>query len=143
VNDNFSFLADKGDTLEEDDLDLLEENTGSSFRNRLTRLRRARHSDSPPEASSSRRKSGVESSDDDLDDGLPKVRDIQQIWEDRRGDDDDLDDSDGFITSDDDPEGTGAAGEDEKAERREKRRQEKARLKARGGRPELVGMDAK
>jgi transcription elongation factor SPT6 len=127
---------DDGEILEDDDLELLEENTGTSFRNRLTRLRRGRKSGSPVSKL-------VESSEEDLDDDIPKVQDIQRIWDDSRGqDEDDMDDSDAFITSDEDPEGTGAIGEDEKEERRQRRRREKERLKARGGRPELAGMDA-
>jgi transcription elongation factor SPT6 len=130
--------------LEEDDLALLEENTGASFRKRLTRLRRGRHSASPQAEPSGKSKAALDSSEeDDLDDDIPKVQDIQQIWDDSRGqEDDDMDDSE-FITSDEDPEGTDAIGEDEKRQRREQRRKEKQRLKAKGGRPDLAGMDAK
>ena len=72
--------------MEEDDLDLLEENTGASFKHRLTRLRRA--PGSPSARSSGKRKAVVESSDDDLDNDdleLPKVQDIHNIWDDERG----------------------------------------------------------
>ncbi|OBZ75792.1 Transcription elongation factor SPT6 [Grifola frondosa] len=119
---------DEEEGLEEDDLELLEENTGASFsRNRLTRLRRARDSESPPAPSTSRRKAVVESSEDDLDnDDLPQVQDIQNIWDDERAaggrddeDDVDMDDMDNFIE-----------------------RQQKARRKAMGSRPELAGIDA-
>ena len=48
-------------------MELLEENTGTSFRrNNLTRLRRGRDSESPP--AGSRRRKNVIDSDDDLDD---------------------------------------------------------------------------
>ncbi|CCM04612.1 uncharacterized protein FIBRA_06796 [Fibroporia radiculosa] len=140
------------EALEEDDLELLEENTGASFsRNRLTRLRRARDSASPPAPSTSRRKHVVESSDDDLDNDdldLPQVQDIQKIWDDEgnvggldevdEGDDD----MDNFIEYEDEEEPGGAMDEEEREERRqERRRLEKARRKAMG-RPELAGIDA-
>ncbi|PCH37999.1 transcription elongation factor Spt6 [Wolfiporia cocos MD-104 SS10] len=140
------------EALEEDDLELLEENTGTSFsRNRLTRLRRARDSDSPPATSSSKRKAVVESSDDDLDNDdldLPQVQDIQNIWDDERNaggrddEDDGDDDMDNFIEYEDEDEAGGAMDEDEREERRkERRRLEKARRKAMR-RPELAGIDA-
>ncbi|OSX65311.1 hypothetical protein POSPLADRAFT_1167539 [Postia placenta MAD-698-R-SB12] len=140
------------EALEEDDLELLEENTGASFsRNRLTRLRRARDSDSPPAPSSSKRKAVVESSDDDLDNDdldLPQVQDIQNIWDDERNaggrddEDDGDDDMDNFIEYEDEEETGGAMDEDEREERRrERRRLEKARRKAMS-RPELAGIDA-
>ncbi|KAH9951462.1 transcription elongation factor Spt6 [Amylocystis lapponica] len=140
--------------LEEDDLALLEENTGTSFRNknRLTRLRRARDSESPPAPSSSKRKPVVESSDDDLDnDDYPRVQDIHAIWDDGAagGRDDeedmDMDDMDNFIEYEDDDEEEGGGGLDEVAleeRRKERRKLEKARRKAMGSRPELAGIDA-
>ncbi|KAL6300573.1 SH2 domain-containing protein [Sparassis latifolia] len=141
------------EALEEDDLELLEENTGASFKNRLTRLRRARDSESPPVPSSSKRKSVIESSEDDLDNDdldLPQVQDIQNIWDDERAaagredeEDADMDDMDNFIEYEDEEETSGAMDEDEREERRkERRRLEKARRKAMGSRPELAGIDA-
>ncbi|EMD38273.1 hypothetical protein CERSUDRAFT_113442 [Gelatoporia subvermispora B] len=140
------------EVLEEDDLELLEENTGASFsRNRLTRLRRARDSESPP-APSRKQRTVIESSDDDLDNDdidLPQIQDIQNIWDDERGaggrdddDDADLDDMDNFIEYEDEDEGGAGMDEDTREERRrERRRLEKARRKAMG-RPELAGIDA-
>ncbi|KAI0726619.1 transcription elongation factor Spt6 [Fomitopsis betulina] len=142
------------EVLEEDDLELLEENTGASFsRNRLTRLRRARDSESPPAPSSSKRKAVVESSDEDLDNDdleLPAVQDIQNIWDDERNaggrdDDDDMDDDmDNFIEYEDEEEEAGGTMDEEarEARRRERRRQEKARRRALGRAAELGGIDA-
>ncbi|PSR77343.1 hypothetical protein PHLCEN_2v7944 [Hermanssonia centrifuga] len=140
------------DALEEDDLDLLEENTGASFKHRLTRLRRAHDSVSPPAPSSSRRKAVVESSDEDLDNDdleLPQVQDIQNIWDDDRAagrddeDDVDMDDMDNFIEYEEEDEQGGGMDEEEREERRrERRRLEKERRKALGSRPELSGIDA-
>ncbi|KZT09507.1 transcription elongation factor SPT6 [Laetiporus sulphureus 93-53] len=145
------YHREEEEALEEDDLELLEENTGASFRNRLTRLRRARDSESPPASSSSKRKAVVESSDEDLDNDdldLPHVQDIQSIWDDERNaggrdDEDDIDDDmDNFIEYEDEEETGGAMDEDEREERRkERRRLEKARRKAMS-RPELAGIDA-
>lgn len=130
--------------MEDDDLELLEENTGKAYKkNRLTRLRRGRESESPP-ASSSKRRAVVESSDDDLDDegGVPRVQDIQRIWDDDRGreeDEDDID-MDDFIEYDEPEEGGAAIDE---AERQRMKKQQQLRKKARGARPELAGIDAK
>ncbi|KAI0093685.1 transcription elongation factor Spt6 [Irpex rosettiformis] len=138
------------EALEEDDLDLLEENTGTSFKHRLTRLRRA--PGSPSARSSGKRKAVVESSEDDLDNDdleLPKVQDIHNIWDDERGggrddeDDADMDDLDNFIDDEDEDEQGAAMDEEEREERRrERRRLEKERRKAMGSRPELSGIDA-
>jgi transcription elongation factor SPT6 len=91
----------------------------------------------------------VESSDDDLDQDdldLPKVQDIQRIWDDDRmggQDDDDPDDMENFIDYDED-EDDGVANEEEREEkRRERRKLEKERRRAMGSRPGLVGMDAR
>ena len=72
-----------------------------------TRIRHARD-ESPPAAGSSLRKAVIESSDDDLDDTIPNIRDIHNIWDDDRNaardDDDDLDDMDNFIEYEEDEE---------------------------------------
>ncbi|KAJ4498038.1 SH2 domain-containing protein [Lentinula lateritia] len=134
--------------LEEDDLDLLEENTGGTFKkSRLKRLVRRGASESPPTASSSKRRAVVESSDEDLDDDpLPKVQDIQQIWDDQRDEfDDDADgDIDDFIEYDDEEEGGMPMDERAREERRKERRrqQQEFRRKSRGAHPELAGIDA-
>ncbi|KAH7889357.1 SH2 domain-containing protein [Phlebopus sp. FC_14] len=137
---------DEEEALEEDDLELLEENTGTSFRNRLTRLRRGREDGSPPVASSSRRKQVVESSEDDLDneDDLPQVQDIQRIWDDERagGGREDEEDMDDFIEYEDEDEGAGAMDEQDREERRRVRKKlERQRRRALGSRPELAGID--
>ncbi|KAG5645250.1 hypothetical protein DXG03_006667 [Asterophora parasitica] len=138
------------EVLEDEDLELLEENTGASFKKnrRLTRLRRGRGSESPG-ASSFKRKTVVDdSSEDDLDNGgLPQVQDIQRIWDDdRRGEeeDDDADmDMDDFIEYDDEDEGAAAMDEETREERRREKKQEaERRKKAWGVIPELAGIDA-
>ncbi|KAI0670362.1 transcription elongation factor Spt6 [Trametes maxima] len=135
------------DALDEDDLELLEENTGSAFpRRRITRIRPGRE-DSPPAPSSSKARAVVESSDeDDLDnDDFPRIQDIHNIWDDERaaaGRDDDDVDMDDFIEYEDEDEAGGAMDEAEREERRrERRRLEKARRRAFGSRPELAGID--
>ncbi|KAI0256807.1 transcription elongation factor Spt6 [Lactifluus subvellereus] len=144
---------DEDEVLEDDDLELLEENTGETFarKNKLTRLRRGRDSGSPPVASTSRRKSVVESSEDDLDIGRPatsRTNDISRIWDDDKGaggreEEEDMDDMDNFIDYDDEEEGHGDMDEEEREERRrERRRLEKERRKALGSHPELTGIDA-
>lgn len=132
--------------LEEDDLELLAENTGGTFKkNRLTRLRRGRVSDSPP-AASSRRRNVVESSDEDIDndEALPQVQDIQKIWDDERGRDEEEEygdmDLDDFIEYD---EEGGAMDEATRAERRREHQELQRRKRAFGSRPELAGIDAK
>lgn len=135
------------DALEEDDLELLEENTGTSFRNRrLTRLRRGREDGSPPASSSSRRKQVVESSEDDLDDDedLPQVQDIQRIWDDERAgrgqeDEEDMDD---FIDYEDEEEAGGLDEQEREERRRERKKLERQRRRAMGSIPELSGIDA-
>ncbi|KAG6874201.1 hypothetical protein C0995_003747 [Termitomyces sp. Mi166 len=130
--------------LEEEDLDLIEENTGASFkRDRLTRLHRRRDSESSA-ASPSKRKAVVESSDDDLDnDGLPQVEDIQRIWDDERRGEEYDDEMDDFIEDDEEEEGGLPMDERAREERRREKRQEQERRKrARGAVPELAGIDA-
>ena len=133
------------ETLEEDDLDLLEENTGGAFKrkSRLTRLR-YRDSESPSAVSSSKRRTVVESSEDDLDDedGSREPPDIGKIWDDVRGPDDDEDMSD-FIQYSSEEEGGVAMNEEAREARRQEKRQELMRRKRARVRPELVGIDAK
>ncbi|VDB95810.1 unnamed protein product, partial [Peniophora sp. CBMAI 1063] len=124
--------------LEDDDLDLMEENTGEQFkRSKLKRLRHGRESDSPPAASSSKRRNAV-LSDDDLDAEdleLPSRGGINDIW----AEDEDEDD---FIDCDEEEEGAGGMDEAEREQlRREKRRQENERRQAMRSRPELSGID--
>lgn len=137
--------------MEEDDLDLLEENTGTSFKHRLTRLRRAHDSESPPAASSSRRRNVVRSDDEDLDNDdleLPQVQDIHNIWDDDRAagrdeeGDEDMDDMDNFIDYEDEEEEQGDE-ETREERRRERRKLEKERRNAMRSRPELSGIDAR
>ncbi|KAG5728025.1 Transcription elongation factor SPT6 [Termitomyces sp. T112] len=135
---------EEDDGLEEEDIELLEENTGASFkRDRLTRLHRRRDSESPA-ASSSKRRTVVESSDDDLDnDGLPRVEDIQRIWDDERRGEEDYDEMDDFIEDDEEEEGGPPMDERAREERRREKKQEQERRKrARGAVPELAGIDA-
>lgn len=92
----------------------------------------------------------VVSSDDDLDidDALPRVQDIQRIWDDDRGRDEEDDygdmDMDDFIEYDEEEEGGVAMDEEAREERRkEKKQEQERRKKARAARPELAGIDAK
>jgi transcription elongation factor SPT6 len=139
---------DKNEGLDEDDLDLLAENTGGRIaRSKLTRLRRGRESgDEGP----SRRRGLDDSSDSGIDEaniiGVREVTDIQNIWEDDRGvrdDDDDMDMDDFIADEDEEEEGAGAMAEEEREERRrEKRRLAMERRQMLKGRPELTGIDA-
>lgn len=141
--------------MDDEDLELLEENTGGRIaRSRhLTRLRRGRDSDSGDQASSSKRKAAVESSDDDLDEsniiGARQIQDIQNIWDDERAgvsrdDDEDIDMDDFIDDEDDEEEGAGAMAEEEREERRrERRRLEKERRKVARSNPQLTGIDKK
>lgn len=126
--------------LDEDDLDLMAENTGTrASRSRLTRLRRGRASSSrsvTPDETRAPRARRAQGSDDE---SLPDANDINRIWEDeRRPDDEDMDD---FIEDDLDEE-PGMGEEEREEQRRERRRAEKERRKAMGARPELAGIDA-
>ncbi|PFH54298.1 hypothetical protein AMATHDRAFT_135887 [Amanita thiersii Skay4041] len=139
---------EEDEALEEDDLELLEENTGASFKkSRLTRLRRGRESESPPTMSNSKRRTVVESSDEDMDnDEARHVPDIQNIWDDGRDEEDDYNDMDMDDFIDYDEEEEGGVPMDEKAReerRREKRQEQERRKRARGARlPEFAGIDA-
>jgi len=115
-------------------------------KNRLTRLRRGRDSESPP-ATSSRRKAIVESSDDDLDEGRQQGTGLPNLWDDdRRGDDEEEEgdmDTDSFIEYSDEDEGAGGNEEAREERRREKKQDAERRKRARRVRPELAGIDAK
>ena len=146
---NVILERDEEEDLEEDDLELLEENTGAPrSKGRLTRLRRGRDSASPAAAESRhKRKAVAESSEDDLDDDLelPQVQDIQRIWDDDRGgkgdDEDEGEFSDDFIEYDEEEEAAGAMDEQEREQKRQERRRE--RRKALIGSREMVGIDEK
>ena len=76
-SDYYWCVLDEDEMLEDDDLKLLEENTGETFqcrKNKLTCLRRRSNSRSPPVASTSRCKSMVKSSEDDLAVGTSAIR---------------------------------------------------------------------
>jgi transcription elongation factor SPT6 len=125
--------------LDEDDLDLVEENTGRASSSRLTRLRRG----SSPSERRARRVSDEEEDEDDLE--LPQVhQDIQRIWDDGGGreDDDeaDRDDMDDFIEYEDDDEDQQQMNEQE---RRQKRQEAKQRMRANVVRGSVPGIDAK
>ena len=132
--------------MEEDDLRLVEENIGTSFKKnrRITRFR-DRNSGSPPTASTSKRRVAVDTSEDDLDNDeeLPQAPDITNIWDDERRDDDDEDMSDFIDYSDEEEGGVAMDEEAREARRQEKRQEQMLRKKARGARPELAGIDAK
>ncbi|PPR03612.1 hypothetical protein CVT24_007728 [Panaeolus cyanescens] len=129
----------RNEELEEDDIELLKENTRGSFKQhrRLTRWGGNRDSQSPPATSSAKRRTIVESSDEDLDndEGSRQAQDISNIW----ADDEDLSEDD-FI--DDSDESATGMNEEARAARREERRQENLRRKRARVRPELVGIDA-
>ena len=126
------FLSEE--ILEDDDLELMEENTGSIFKkkSRLAKLR-----DLSRSPASSKRLTIIESSDDDLEMGeRPRVVDISKIWDDR-DEDEDIDD---FIEYSD--EDVAPLNQAAREARREEKRQELRRKRAQV-RPELVGIDAK
>jgi transcription elongation factor SPT6 len=141
------FASEDDEDLEEDDLELLEENTGASFRHRpLKRLTRGRDSASPSDSAARPRKVVIESSDDDLDldNDLPKVQDIQRIWDSKDDEDDaDMDDMDAFIDYSDEEGMEGLDEQEREEKRKERQRRDKARRKVIRGRPELAGIDAK
>ncbi|KAH9946100.1 transcription elongation factor Spt6 [Epithele typhae] len=136
--------------LDEDDLNLIEENTGTSMSRRITRVRPGRESASPPPPSA--RRNVIESSDEDMDndddDGYPRVQDIHNIWDDEKNtggrddDDDGEDDMYNFIDDDDEDAGGAMDEEEREARRKERLKLEKARRRALGSRPELTGIDA-
>jgi transcription elongation factor SPT6 len=132
---------------------LLEENTGTriSRKNKLTRLRRGRESESPVESKTKPFKSLLDDQfsedEDDLGVEPPAADDVRGIWDDERGAGRDLDDEvdmdDDFIDDDLEEDGMGDLGEEEREERRKERlRVERERRKALG-RPNMVGIDAR
>lgn len=138
--------------LDEDDYDVVAENTGTNPRQTapLTRLVRGRtravsRSPSPSLTGVPQARGEIDHVGDD-DDSLPDNNDISNIFDgaarDGRGgpDDMDVDEDEGFIDDDDDEDGD--MGEDEReARRREKQRDERQRKRAMGARPELAGID--
>ncbi|QRV99986.1 transcription elongation factor SPT6 [Ceratobasidium sp. AG-Ba] len=132
---------DLEEDLDEDDLDLMEENTGTrASRRGLTRLRRGRASSSRSASPDDTRKARHRRALGSDDDSLPEANDLNRIWDDR-GRDDENEDLDDFIEDDLDEE-PGMGEEEREEQRRERRRLEKERRKAMGARPELVGIDA-
>lgn len=121
-------------SLEDDDLELLAENTGRKVASRsdFSRLRRGRASPTadahPP--TSSRDILAAELSDDG------SQRDVMEgIFEE--------DDNESFIDDEDSEEDLGAMGEEELAQKRRERKQDaQRRKKAMDARPELAGIDA-
>lgn len=133
--------------LEEDDLDLLEENTGTRIarRSRLTRLRRGRELDSADETEAAHPSKSVAnldlSDEDDLGQQDGGGDDVQGIWDDERGDRDDEDeDIDSFI--DDDDEDINLPPE-EREQRRQERYKRDRQFREAISRPDLVGIDAR
>lgn len=147
---NAEIIASGGQSLDDDDLELLEENTGTRVSrprtHHLSRVRRGRGSTSrsPPPAPVSRRLvvEDVEpGSESDV-----SVPDVSHIFDDRPrdnrglGEDLDMDDDDGFIDDDDD-DLDGDMGEEEREQlRQEKRRDVRERKRAMVHRPD--GIDA-
>ncbi|KZV60829.1 hypothetical protein PENSPDRAFT_693946 [Peniophora sp. CONT] len=118
--------------LDEDDLDLMEEKTGETFkRSKHKRLRRGRKSDPPPAASSSKRRNAilfdVYVNAEDVE--LPSRGGIRDIWTEDEDEDD-------FIHYDEEKKGVGGMDEAEREQLREKRRQEKRRRQVMRSRPE-------
>jgi transcription elongation factor SPT6 len=138
-------------SLDAEDLELLEENTGTRMdRQRskhLSRIRRGRASESasPPPRGSGRSFPGALSEDEESN----ADADLSHIFDDRRrGDDAGLDDmdaddfDDGFIDDDDDEDLDRDMGEEERLQRRkDKRRREREQRSAMKARPELAGID--
>lgn len=136
--------------LDEDDFDLVAENTGTRVSRpgqpKLTRIRRGRalSTSRSPSPNLTSRRAPI---DDDLDlsGGESDRGDVARIWEDAdrdgRGEDIDMDDDDGFI-DDEDEEEDGDMGEEEReARRRERRRDERQRRRVLGARPDMAGID--
>ncbi|KAF8319346.1 hypothetical protein DL93DRAFT_2178674 [Clavulina sp. PMI_390] len=131
---------------QDDDLDLVAENTGRkvSSRPELSRLRRGRAS-----PTGERAMTAADLSDDD--DDIPDIHDIfedvqrQKATRDAFEDydmDGDQDDMDNFIDDEEDEVGADGMGEEERAERRaEKKRSEAQRKKAMGSHVQMTGFE--
>lgn len=132
--------------LEEDDLDLVEENTGTRIarRSRLTRLRRGRELDSADEAETARPPRAVADVDVSDEDNLGQLDaggdDVQGIWDDERGDRDDDEDIDSFI---DDEDEDITLPPEEREQRRQERYKRDRQFREAISRPDLVGIDAR
>ncbi|EJU05190.1 hypothetical protein DACRYDRAFT_19769 [Dacryopinax primogenitus] len=127
--------------LDEDDLMLVEENTGQ----RLSpeRFSRARRHRSPSPSAETREPKRRRMNDDDGD-SLPSVDELANIFEKERDEEADEDDLDDFIEEDEEEEMEEDRGlnEEEREKRRKERRKEKReRRLLTGARPELVGID--
>lgn len=124
---------EEDENLEDDDLELLEENTGTSFK-KNRRIRRGGDRESP-EASSYRRPRVAPSDSEDNDLDLPKVQDIQRIFDNESGDD-----TDSFIETD---EEEGGLSHEAAREEKQKRKLMKQRHRlALSSHPDLEGFDA-
>lgn len=121
--------------LDEDDLELLAETGGRAETKRRLYKRQ--------DASGSSRRNVVESSDEDLDDTVPRVQDIQDIWNDTRDRSDDDEMMDDFIEEDEE-EDPDMDQETRDAHKREKRLQKiQLRKATREAPPALEGLDAR
>lgn len=143
--------------LDEEDLELLEENTGTRIERRNKapkRIRRGREDEPDNEQGDAIRKKrraldddsrGVSQRGGDLgdlwdDDGIRRVRRAREEDEDEPPEfGDDMRD---FIEDDDEDEDI-QMGEAERQERLEQRRAEAARKRKAGGRPQVAGLDTK
>jgi transcription elongation factor SPT6 len=123
---------------------LVAENTGTRIvprgQNKLTRLRRGRASPSASPAVPTQRPLLPELSDDE------NENDLAHMFDDRVGDDQDLDDLDldedaGFIDDDDEDEDQEMGEEEREARRRQKIKEVRERRRQQGTRPEFSGMD--
>lgn len=131
--------------LEEEDLELLEENTGTRiFRpNKLTRLRRGREAESPMDEDEDEPAREAEDQFSDEDDLGEQAKAPENIWEDTQQQYDDDEFSDDFIDDDLDEAGAPGVGEEEREARRRARLEERKERRKALSRPDMVGIDAK